>query len=46
MVEEPRVGLQSINIALKFLEVKKEEGLDEFDTMGLGSFRKIEDWLY
>jgi hypothetical protein len=46
MVEEPRVGLQSINIALKFLEVKKEEGLDEFDTMGLGNFRKIEDWLY
>ncbi len=45
MLEESRVGLQSINIALRFLGAKTEEGKDEFDTMELGNFRKIEDWL-
>jgi len=45
MREEPRVGLQSINIALRFLGVTKEGSSDEFDIMGLGNFRKIENWL-
>jgi hypothetical protein len=42
---EPRVGLQSINIALRFLGTKRDKDLDEFDTLNLGKFRKTEDWL-
>ena len=45
MIGEPQVGLHAINRALKFLGVKKKRNLDEFDTLNLGKFRRIEDWL-
>jgi hypothetical protein len=45
MLGEPTVGLQSINLALRFLGAIREDSSDEFDALKLGKFRKIEDWL-
>lgn len=36
-------NLQSINEGLILLGVKKESGMDEFDTVGLGNYRSNED---
>lgn len=34
----------AINVALKRLGVRSERGRDEFDTVGLGRYRKTEHW--
>ena len=36
---------RSINLALKRIGVSAIEGMDEFDTVNLGRYREIEDWL-
>jgi len=43
-VEPPRVSIDAINQALRFLGVTKAEAYDEFDAVGLGRHRRTEDW--
>lgn len=37
--------ITQINSALKYLGVKCQEGSDEFDTIGLGNYRTLPDYL-
>jgi len=40
----PLVDPDAINSALRFLGVQVGDSHDEFDALGLGKFRKTEDW--
>lgn len=44
-LEEPRESSNAINDALRRLGVEPAEGMDRFDTLGLGRHRSVEDWL-
>jgi hypothetical protein len=37
-------GIGPINMALKKLGVNQKDGMDEFDTLGLGKYRSMDDW--
>ncbi len=38
-------GKDSINKAIRTMGIKNEHGKDEFETIGLNKFRRLEDWL-
>lgn len=44
-VGEPEEDSSAINTALRRLGVERAEGADQFDTLGLGRHRSVEDWL-
>jgi len=41
----PLKSKSAINVALKFLGVSKLSYVDEFEAIGLGKYRKTEDWI-
>lgn len=45
VVDEPEESSMAINDALRRLGVQASEGLDRFDTVGLGRHRGVDDWL-
>lgn len=44
-LEEPEEHSYAINSALGRLGVERAEGEDAFDTLGLGRYRDVEDWV-
>lgn len=38
-------GPNAINTVLEYLGVVPDKNFDAFDTIGLGKYRRIEDWL-
>lgn len=45
VVDGPLSALDAINRALRVLGVRRAEGSDEFDTVGLGRHRRTDDWV-